>query len=94
MSAEPFQEKKLEEMPNIGRTLADQLRAAGIPGPAELRALGTEQVFLRLRAADPGACYSKICALQGAVEGIRWHHLSAETKARLKEFLAMTDRCG
>jgi len=28
----------------------------------------------------------RLSALEGAIQGIRWHHLSRETKESLKEF--------
>ncbi len=45
--------------------------------------------FIRIKAIDPDACFSKLCALEGAVEGIRWHNLSKEKKSELKHFFSM-----
>jgi len=77
---------KLEQLPNIGNNLARLLRQSGINTPEELYETGAVQSFLRLRAIDPEACYCKLCALEGAVEGIRWHNLSKEKKDELKHF--------
>jgi len=83
---------KLEDLPNIGSTLADLLREAEINTPEEIFENGTFQTFIRIRAIDSGACFSKLCAIEGAVEGIRWHNLSKEKKAELKHFFAMINR--
>ncbi len=32
-----------------------------------------------------------LCALEGAIQGIRWHGLSKERKEELKQFLKMND---
>jgi len=80
---------QLEDLPNIGITLAQLLHETGIDTPEDLKETGAIQAFIRIRAIDPDACFSKLCAIEGAVEGIRWHHLSVEKKAELKHFFAM-----
>lgn len=65
----------LTDLPNIGRKAA-----------AQLRRLGAEAAFRKIRAIQPDACISKLCALEGAIQGIRWHGLSAPDQARLKAF--------
>ena len=40
---------KLTEMPNIGKVVAEKLIQVGITTPEELRAIGTEQAFIRLQ---------------------------------------------
>ena len=66
---QPESTHRLEDLPNIGDTLTALLKSAGINSPEELYENGTVQAFLRIRAIDPGACYSKLCALEGAIEG-------------------------
>ena len=83
---------KLTDLPNIGSELSRMLIEVGITTPDELKAAGTEHTFLRLKALDSGACLCKLCALEGAVQGIRWHHLSDSRKADLKHFFQMTRR--
>lgn len=80
---------KLEDLRNIGATLAALLHETGINSPEELYETGTFKAFMRVKAVDPDACFSKLCAFEGAVEGIRWHKLSKEKKAELKHFFAM-----
>lgn len=77
---------KLEDLPNIGIALAELLRESGINSPDDLYKNGTFQAFIRIKAIDTEACFSKLCAIEGAIEGIRWHTLSKEKKAELKHF--------
>ena len=76
----------LTKQPNIGKVLAEKLVQAGINNINELKAVGSENAFLRIRAFDEGACLSMLFALEGAVEGIRWHDLSASKKLELRHF--------
>jgi DNA transformation protein len=78
----------LTSLPNIGKTLAELLVQAGIETAAQLKAVGSEKAFIRISAIDSEACLSKLCALEGAIQGIRWHQLSADKKRELREFFA------
>ncbi|WNY23145.1 hypothetical protein MmiHf6_04480 [Methanimicrococcus hongohii] len=78
--------EKLEDMPNIGKVVAEKLREVGIETPDQLRAAGSREALLRLRERDSGACLSMLCGLEGAICGVRWHDLPEETKAELKFF--------
>ena len=80
------QELTLTQLPNIGKVVAEKLFQVGITRPEELRALGSEQSFIRLQTIDETACLSMLQALEGAVQGIRWHDLPKERKEELKEF--------
>ena len=80
---------KLNELPNIGKTLEQRLTEVGITNPAQLKETGAENAFLRLAVDDKSACYNMLCALEGAIQGIRWHQLSKERKNELKEFLRL-----
>jgi DNA transformation protein len=77
----------LTKLPNIGAILAGDLMAAGIADAQTFKKMGAKKAFLALKMDDPGACFNKLCALEGAIEGIRWHHLTPEKKAELKAFL-------
>lgn len=77
---------ELAKLPNIGPELERQLHEAGIDSAAMLKEVGSHEAWLRLLALDPTACYNRLCALEGAVQNIRWHGLSPETKASLKAF--------
>jgi DNA transformation protein and related proteins len=73
-------------MPNIGKVVEEQLIQAGIETPEKLKEIGSRQAWLDIRSFDPSACYNRLCALEGAIQGIRWHKLSDEDKKDLKEF--------
>ncbi len=76
----------LEDLPNIGKVLAGELRNALIPDPETLRNMGTEKTFIRLNCLDKNSCLSKLYAIEGAVQGIRWHKIEALRKQELKMF--------
>jgi len=80
------QQIKLTEMPNIGKVVAEKLCQVGITTPEELNEIGSEQAFIRLQTIDETACLSMLQALEGAVQGIRWHNLPKVRKDELKEF--------
>lgn len=71
---------------NIGKDTESKLIAAGIDSFTKLKTIGSEGAFLRLQALDPGACLNLLYALEGAVEGVRSHMLTAEKKQVLQEF--------
>ena len=79
----------LSSLPNIGKTLAEKLEQVGINSPDELKQTGSENALLRIREIDQSGCYNMLCALEGAIQGIRWHGLSKERKEELKEFLRL-----
>jgi DNA transformation protein len=77
---------ELSKLPNIGKVLSEQLDAIGISTPTQLRAVGSEDAFTRLATLDESACINMLYALEGAIQGIRWHDLSSERKRELLEF--------
>ncbi len=77
---------ELTQLPNIAAKLDKQLSDAGISSIDELRSVGSRAAWLRILANDPSACLMRLSALEGAIQGIRWHDLDAESKASLKEF--------
>lgn len=77
---------ELTEMPNIGRTLADKLIEAGISTPKDLINTGSENAMIKIKTIDPGACINMLFALEGAIQGIRWHNLDENRKLELKIF--------
>jgi DNA transformation protein and related proteins len=79
----------LSNLPNIGIVLEQKLKQVGISNPEELKNAGAENALLRIRAIDETACFNMLCALEGAIQGIRWHDLSKERKEELKQFLKM-----
>lgn len=79
--------EKLTDLPNIGPKIAGHLTRAGIESPQQLRALGAEAAFLRIRTqVDTTACLHELEALAGAAEGIRKSLLPPERKTELKNW--------
>jgi DNA transformation protein and related proteins len=84
--------EKLSEMHNIGAELEKKLLQADINTPQELIAIGSRSAFLRIRAFDNDACLSKLCALEGAIRGVRWHYLPDDVKTELKQFCKLINK--
>ena len=76
----------LTTLPNIGKVLADKLEEIGISTPEDLKRTGAENAFIKLYTVDDSSCLCKLYALEGAIQEIRWHNLSAARKNELKEF--------
>lgn len=77
---------ELTKLPNIAEKLEGQLAEVGITTFDELKRVGSREAWLRILARDPSACIMRLSALEGAIQGVRWHHLDEETKRSLKEF--------
>lgn len=77
---------ELSKLPNIGKIIEEQLLQVGIDTPEKLKAVGSKQAWLDIKAIDPSACYNRLCALEGAIQGVRWHYLSDAVKQDLKDF--------
>lgn len=76
----------LTDLPNIGKAVAEQLFQVGVASVAQLKQIGAKEAWLRIQAFDPSACYNQLCALEGAIQNVRWHNLSPACKQELKEF--------
>ncbi len=77
---------ELTKLPNIAAKLESQLAEAGITTIEQLKEVGSREAWLRILASDPSACIMRLSALEGAIQGVRWHYLDEETKMSLKEF--------
>jgi DNA transformation protein len=77
--------EELTDLPNIGSTLAKKLLAAGIDTPSELTRLGSVEALRRIRgmSKDDAPCLNMLCALEGAIRGIRWHGIPRSERAAL-----------
>lgn len=80
---------QLVDLPNIGKEVAKKLVDVGIGDAESLKEVGSEQAFIRISAIDESACINMLYALEGAIQGIRWHGLSPERKHELKIFFNM-----
>lgn len=77
---------RLSELPNIGKTMEERLHAVGIYDIETLKTIGSKEAFRKLRSFEGDTCLSALCGLEGAIQDIKWHHLSQETKEDLKAF--------
>ena len=77
---------ELKKLPNIAEKLEAQLIEVGVPTIDALKKTGSREAWLRIASIDPSACYMRLCALEGAIQGVRWHHLEEEQKKELKAF--------
>ena len=77
---------KLTELPNIGKDTARLLNEIGIFTSFDLVNIGSTEAWLKIKTIDPSACLSRLMGLEGAIQNIRWHNLSAEDKKHLKDF--------
>lgn len=78
--------EKLEDLPNIGKVVAQQLIQVGIDSPIKLKEVGAKEAWLKIQAIDESACIHRLYGLEGAIEGIKKTQLDYETKADLKQF--------
>jgi DNA transformation protein len=83
---------KLSDQINIGKELERLLIEVGIESFEELKAIGSENAFIRIQTVDPTACLSKLSALEGAVLGIRWHNIPAQRKEELRAYFKMVKK--
>lgn len=74
----------LTSLHNIGKVLAQKLEEVGISTIEELKAAGSENAFIRLRTVDEKACINELMAIEGAIQGIRWHDLDDSSKDDLR----------
>lgn len=79
---------ELSKLPNVGKVLEENLLAVGIVTPEQLREIGAEEAFRRIRLRrDPTACLHMLYGIQGAILGIPDKLLPVEIKQELKVFL-------
>lgn len=71
---------------NIGKDTEGKLIQVGIDSFEKLKAIGSEETFLRLKKLDPGACIDLLYGLEGAILGIKWNALPAKKKKHLLQF--------
>ena len=83
--------EKLTDLPNIGHELEQKLIKIGITNKAALLSMGTERTFIRIKAIDNNACINMLYAIEGAIQGIRWHGIDKGRKEELKFFLTQLD---
>ena len=77
---------ELSKLPNIGKTVEEQLNQVGINSVDELKSTGAKEAWLKIQEIDESACIHRLMALEGAIEGVKKTMLPDEVKADLKEF--------
>ena len=83
---------RLEDLPNIGKSIANDLRSLGILTPADLARRAPLDVFLQLGAVmgkrhDPCVFYTLLAAehFLKTSEPLSWWHFTQEGKRLLRE---------
>ena len=83
---------ELSKLPNIGKTVEEQLIQVGISSVDELKSIGAKEAWLKIQEIDESACIHRLMALEGAIEGVKKTMLPDEVKADLKEFYQRNKR--
>jgi DNA transformation protein len=76
----------LLELPNISKVIEGKLFEVGIDNPQLLEEIGSKKAFFKIKQKDCSACINMLFALEGAIQGIRWHQLPDYVKNELKAF--------
>lgn len=85
--------KELTKLPNIGKTLASKLNQIGIYTDQDLKLSGSENAIIKIATIEnSGACINMLYALEGAIQGIRWHNLDEVRKRELREFFKLLNK--
>jgi DNA transformation protein and related proteins len=80
----------LKKLPNIGPYLCELLMAIGVKDEITLRNMGSENAIIKISTLkNSGACINMLYAIEGAIQGIRWHKLNEKRKQELREFYKM-----
>ena len=77
---------ELSKLPNIGKTVEEQLNQVGINSVDELKNIGAKEAWPKIQEIDESACINRLMALEGAIQGIKKTMLPDEVKADLKQF--------
>ena len=80
---------ELTSLRNIGKELEKKLKAVDITTAEELKKVGSEEAFVRLKLRDPQVCLVHLYALEGAIADTEYNQLQDDVKQRLK---AISDR--
>lgn len=77
---------ELSKLPNIGKSVEEQLNQVGITSLEELKAVGAKNAWLKIQEIDESACIHRLMALEGAIHGVKKTMLPDEVKADFKKF--------
>jgi len=76
----------LTSLRNIGKEYERKLTSIGITTAEELKAIGSEEAFVRLKFRYPNVCTVHLYALEGAITDTEYNRLPDDVKQRLKKF--------
>lgn len=62
---------ELSKLPNIGKTVEEQLIQVGINSADELKKVGAKEAWLKIQKVDESACIHRLMALEGAIKELR-----------------------
>jgi len=77
---------ELTSLRNIGKELEKKLKFAGIETAEELKQIGSEEAFIRVKSYYPNVCLVYLMALEGAVTDMEYNQLPGDVQKNLKEF--------
>lgn len=77
-----------KDVPNIGKVLKGILETAEIKDIEQLRQLGTQAAYIKIKTVYPDACLSMLYAVEGAVQNKRWHDIEESKRDELRVFYA------
>jgi len=77
---------ELTTLRNIGKEIEKKLKFIGITTAEELKEVGSNEAFIRLKLHYPNVCLVHLYSLEGAVSDTEYNQLSDDVKKRLKEF--------
>ena len=77
---------KLIEAQNIGKVLELKLNKVGINSLEELKNLGTEAAFAKVKSIDKKAGKCTLFSIDGAISGVEWRKIEQNRKTELKDF--------
>lgn len=75
----------LDDLPNVGAVLVRELNEIGVHTYADLKRMGSLKAGLNIAAHGRKDCHSMLCALEGAIRGVRWHTIPKEERKRLSD---------
>jgi len=77
---------ELSELRNIGKELERKLKVVGITTTEQLRQVGSQEAFIRVKAYYPNVCLVHLMAIEGAISDMEYNHLPEDVQRSLKEF--------
>jgi len=77
---------KLCEACNIGKVLELKLKSVGIENLEDLKGIGVEEAFIKIKQIDKNAGRSILFSIDGAITGVKWHQIPENRKEELRDF--------